>query len=98
MIFYRCISKVLEKTISVHYGRSPGASSQQPVASSQRPASRVRYYGILLTLMACLLWTSLPAAEVSEKDLPYAFTDVISKLSALGDRSTGTAGNQEAAL
>jgi hypothetical protein len=48
--------------------------------------------------MACLLWISVPAAAVTEKDLPDAFTDVISKLSSLGDRSTGTAGNQEAAL
>ncbi|MBW2433188.1 MAG: M28 family peptidase, partial [Deltaproteobacteria bacterium] len=35
---------------------------------------------------------------MTEKNLPDAFTDVIRKLSSLGDRSTGTAGNQEAAL
>jgi len=51
-----------------------------------------------LILLGWLLWTSVPAAAVTEKDLPDAFTDVIHKLSSLGDRSTGTAGNQEAAL
>jgi hypothetical protein len=45
-----------------------------------------------------LLWIPAVAAEVTEKDLPDAFTDVIHKLSSSGDRSTGTAGNQEAAL
>ncbi len=51
-----------------------------------------------LVLSGCLLWASVPAAAVTEKDLPDAFTDVIHKLSSLGDRSTGTDGNQEAAL
>ena len=51
-----------------------------------------------LILLGCLLWVSAAAAEISEKTLPDAFTDVISKLSSSGDRSTGTAGNQEAAL
>jgi hypothetical protein len=51
-----------------------------------------------LVLIVCLVCTSVPAAGVTEKDLPDAFTDVISKLSSFGDRSTGTAGNEEAAL
>ncbi|MDH3879105.1 MAG: M28 family peptidase, partial [Desulfobacterales bacterium] len=72
--------------------------SQPPATSSQQPASRAKWYVILLTLLGCLLWISVPAAAVTEKDLPDAFTDVIHKLSSLGDRSTGTDGNREAAL
>jgi hypothetical protein len=49
-------------------------------------------------LLGCLLGVSGVAAEITEKELPDAFTDVIYKLASLGDRSTGTAGNQEAAL
>ncbi len=51
-----------------------------------------------LVLLGCLLWVSAAASEITEKTLPDAFTDVISKLSSIGDRSTGTAGNQAAAL
>ena len=72
--------------------------SQPPGARRQQPASRAKWYGILLTLLGCMLWISVPAAQVTEKDLPDAFTDVIHKLSSLGDRSTGTDGNQAAAL
>jgi hypothetical protein len=78
--------------------QKPGARSQQPATSRQQPTSRAKWYGILLTLLGCLLWISVPAAAVTEKDLPDAFTDVIHKLSSLGDRSTGTDGNREAAL
>jgi hypothetical protein len=53
---------------------------------------------VFWVLAGCLLWASAAAAAVTEKDLPDAFTDVIHKLSSLGDRSTGTDGNREAAL
>ena len=51
-----------------------------------------------MILLGCLLWTSAAATGITEEALPDAFTDVIGKLSSLTDRSTGTAGNQEAAL
>ncbi len=51
-----------------------------------------------MILLGCLLWTSAGATGITESALPDAFTDVIGKLSSLTDRSTGTAGNQEAAL
>jgi hypothetical protein len=50
-----------------------------------------------IVLLCCLLWVSA-AGAITEKNLPDSFTDVISKLASLGDRSTGTAGNQQAAL
>ncbi len=53
---------------------------------------------LFLVLLGCLLWSAAAAAEIAEQTLPDAFTDVIHKLSSLGDRSTGTAGNQETAL
>ncbi len=53
---------------------------------------------ILLILLKCLLWTSAAGAAISEKALPDSFTDVIDKFASLGDRSTGSAGNQEAAI
>ena len=53
---------------------------------------------ILLIMLSGLLLVPATAGAITEKNLPDAFTDVISKLSSLGDRSTGTAGNQEAAL
>ena len=53
---------------------------------------------LFLVLLGCLLWSSAVTAEITEKKLPDVFTDVIHNLSSLGDRSTGTAGNQETAL
>jgi hypothetical protein len=50
-----------------------------------------------IVLLCCLLWVSA-AGAITEKNLPDSFTDVISKLASLGDRSTGTVGNQQAAL
>jgi hypothetical protein len=51
-----------------------------------------------LAVLGCLLWISAAAAQITEQRLPDAFTDIIGKLSSLGDRSTGTPENQEAAL
>ena len=55
-------------------------------------------YPVVLILLSCLLWTSAAEAEITEKALPDSFSDVIDKFASLGDRSTGTAGNQEAAI
>jgi hypothetical protein len=83
----------------------PGARSQKPVARRQQPAARsqepaaggIRYI-ILLIMLSGFLWVPAAGEAVTVKDLPDAFTDVIHKLSSLGDRSTGTDGNREAAL
>ncbi len=82
--------------------QEPAASSQQPetsgrkpVASSQRRA--VKWSFAFVILLCSLLW--IPAADaVTENNLPDAFSDVISRLAELKDRSTGTAGNAAAAL
>ncbi|MCK5486502.1 MAG: hypothetical protein KAI86_09830, partial [Desulfobacterales bacterium] len=90
--------------------QKPATSNQRPVARGQLPAdmlipqlsrqtpTRRKWYCILMILLGCLLWTSAAATGITEEALPDAFTDVIGKLSSLTDRSTGTAGNQEAAL
>ena len=97
-MFCNRISKYLKNTIPAHYGRSPGARRQQPTASNPQPAAGKNLSFILLIILSVLLRVPAIAAEVTEKELPDAFTDVIHRLSSLGDRSTGTVGNQEAAL
>jgi hypothetical protein len=59
---------------------------------------RRKWLWIPLAVLGCLLWISAAAAQITEQQLPDAFTDIIGKLSALADRSTGTAENEEAAL
>ena len=104
-MFFNRISKYPENMISSHNRRLPGISHKQPADRSQKSAARRQQQAagkswlfILLGLLSLLWWFSGAAAEVTEKELPDAFTDVIHKLSALGDRSTGTPGNEEAAL
>jgi len=82
---------------SVTSGHKQVPRSQPPGSSRQLPA-RHKWHCIFLILLHCLLWTSAAQAAITEKDLPDAFTDVIDKFSSLGDRSTGTAGNQAAAI
>jgi hypothetical protein len=69
------------------------ASVMQGVSVKKR-----NWYCILLILANCLLWMSAAEAAITEKALPDSFSDVIDKFSSLEDRSTGTAGNQKAAV
>ncbi|MGD8901077.1 MAG: M28 family peptidase, partial [Desulfobacterales bacterium] len=75
--------------------QEPGARSQKPVSRSQGPAAK--WYFAFVIWLSVLLWIPA-AAAVTEKNLPDTFNDVIAKFSSLQDRSTGTAGNAEAAL
>ncbi|MGD9084648.1 MAG: M28 family peptidase, partial [Desulfobacterales bacterium] len=65
---------------------------------SQRQAASASRYVILLILLCNLLWTSVATGAVTEKNLPDSFSDVINRFSSLKDRSTGTAGNESAAI
>lgn len=51
-----------------------------------------------LVMMACLLCNSIATGAVTGKNMPDAFSDVISRFSSLKDRRTGTDGNAAAAL
>jgi hypothetical protein len=88
-------------------GQRPVAGSQKPVTRNQKPEARSKppatrnrrkLHWIPLAVLGCLLWVTAATAQITEQSLPDAFTDIISKLSSLADRSTGTAENQEAAL
>jgi hypothetical protein len=96
-MLYNCLIKYLGNVIPASEGRLPAASCQPPVAGRKQPATN-KWCGICLILLNCLLWTFAAEAAITEVALPDAFTDVIDRFSALEDRSTGTAGNQEAAV
>jgi hypothetical protein len=96
-MLYNCLIKYLGNVIPASEGRLPAASWQPPAASRKKPAT-YKWSCIFLIGLNCLLWISAAKAAITEKPLPDAFTDVIDKFSVLGDRSTGTAGNQEAAI
>ena len=66
-------------------------------AGSQEPLAKRTVCLILMVLMTGLLWIPT-AGAVTEKNLPDSFSDVINRFSSLNDRSTGTAGNEAAAL
>ena len=70
----------------------------KPAASDQLPTASVKGHFIFLIILAFLLWTPAAARGITEEAIPDVFADVIGNLSALKDRSTGTVGNQEAAL
>jgi hypothetical protein len=94
----RLLSPLTSNYWHIASSQRPVASRQTPETSGQQPAAGNTLFFILLIILNIFLWIPAAAAAVTEKDLPDAFTDVISKLSSLGDRSTGTAGNQEAAV
>ena len=75
--------------------------NEYPASSIQHPGSRIQHQASrTLSCMVVLLMLALPAtdtmAAVTDEDAAE-YRAVIEKLSALGDRSTGTQGNQEAA-
>ena len=96
-MLFNCLIKYLGNLIPASEGRLPAASCQPPVASRKKPATS-KWCCIFLMLLNSLLWTLAAQAAITEKVLPDVFTDVIDRFSSLGDRSTGTAGNQEAAV
>ena len=96
-MLFNCLIKCLGNLISASEERLPAANCQPPVASRKKPATS-KWCCIFLMLLNSLLWTLAAQAAITEKVLPDVFTDVVDKFSSLGDRSTGTAGNQEAAI
>lgn len=90
-------SQALNEELPATRIRLPAASGRKPAAGSQLRAGFKRYC-VFLTLLLGLLCSSAGAAAITEKALPDVFSDVIDKFSSLGDRSTGTAGNEKAAI
>ena len=76
----------------------PATGSQKPLASSKKLKAGVKWIGIYLILLSCLLWTPTAGSGMTQESSANLFAEVIGKLSELTDRSTGTTGNQEAAL
>ena len=78
--------------------RLPVTRCRKPTTISRWPATHAKWYCLFLTLLGYLFWAPIAANGMTQETSPGLFAEVIGKLYALTDRSTGTTGNQEAAL